>query len=205
MQGKETMQRQKNYVISYYRKHYVEAKLLVESSINLTASDFLLGSRTNTISAAAALCINESAASKNKAKMTIIHKTGALNMSLMLPNVDFNLRAYEGKTCLPQSEISPAIDCMKEETENITIDKTIIHTTSQQKARPLKKKKKTPPHRRGGEKEIKQLKQGKKQIQENLIAGRSASKTLQMSFSVSVAGAVIKSTLWKNLICINEV
>lgn len=50
--------------------------------------------------------------------------------------MDFNLRAYEGKICLPRSEISPAIDCIKEETENITIDKTIIHTTSQQKQDP---------------------------------------------------------------------
>lgn len=85
MQGKETMQRhkRKDYVISYYRKHYVGAKLLVESSINLRASDFLLVSRTNNISAAAALCINESATSKNKATMTMLHETGALNMSLM--------------------------------------------------------------------------------------------------------------------------
>lgn len=53
--------------------------------------------------------------------------------------MDFNLRAYEGKICLPRSEISPAIDCIKEETENITIDETIIHMTSQQNIRPLKK------------------------------------------------------------------
>lgn len=54
--------------------------------------------------------------------------------------MDFNLRAYEGKICLPRSEISPAIDCIKEETENITIDQTIIHTTSQKTQDPKERK-----------------------------------------------------------------
>lgn len=35
----------------------------------------------------------------------------------------------------------------------------------------------------------------------NLIVGRSASRTLQISFSLSVTGALIDPTLWKNLIC----
>lgn len=35
----------------------------------------------------------------------------------------------------------------------------------------------------------------------NLKVRRSASMTPQMSFSVSVAGAGIDATLWKNLIC----
>ena len=43
---------------------YVGAGLLVESSINLTASSFLLGSKTYSISATAALCIKESAGTK---------------------------------------------------------------------------------------------------------------------------------------------
>ena len=40
---------------------YIGAGLLVESSINLIASRFLLGSKTNSISATAALCIKEPA------------------------------------------------------------------------------------------------------------------------------------------------
>lgn len=40
---------------------YIETRSLTESSINLTASAFLFGSRTCSNSATAALCINDSA------------------------------------------------------------------------------------------------------------------------------------------------
>lgn len=42
-------------------KHYLGTILFTESSINLTASDFLLESKMYKISAKAALCIKESA------------------------------------------------------------------------------------------------------------------------------------------------
>lgn len=52
-------------------------------------------------------------------------------------------------------------------------------------------------------KHIRPKQQGaKSHIKQNLIDGRSASKTNQTSFSASVTGAGIEPTLWKNLICI---
>lgn len=49
-------------------KQYLCTKLLLESSINFTALPLLLGSKRYSISAAAALCVKESAHTKKKKK-----------------------------------------------------------------------------------------------------------------------------------------
>lgn len=41
----------------------------------------------------------------------------------------------------------------------------------------------------------------KRQVVKNLISGRSASNTVQISFSESVAGAAMELTTWKNFNC----
>lgn len=85
------------------RKHYVGTKLLVESSINLIASDFLLGSRTYSISAAATLCINESANNINKATMIMLHKLVENNCFCILHKVDSTFMFMKEKlVCLNQ-------------------------------------------------------------------------------------------------------
>ena len=49
--------------------HYIDKGSLIDSSINLTASSFLFDSKTNSISAAAALCIKESAGQETREKI----------------------------------------------------------------------------------------------------------------------------------------
>lgn len=77
--------------------------------MNLTASDFLFESKMCKISTKAALCIKESA---NRKKLRNLHKE-AMNCRVD-DKVHYDLYVCQGQSCLPQTGISHAPGCKKE-------------------------------------------------------------------------------------------
>lgn len=106
------VQRQ-NRKIQIAKWQYIDTGSLIESSITLTASSFLFGSKTNSISAAAALCVNESAEQETKHKISGNYNNIPCNVYIgyfKQLEVDNDLYVYQRKRHLSLQEISHATD-----------------------------------------------------------------------------------------------
>lgn len=90
--------------------HYLGTILLVDSSINLIASDFFSGSIVYSISATAALCIKESAEKTNTKTTEDIRKMNAYAFFFYSDNPKSHLDVSPRNSCLPQLKTSLVVD-----------------------------------------------------------------------------------------------